>query len=87
MVETPQIVQIRRLFLKKKTVLASLSQLSYQADLSKPIIGAGLGAGTLEPDPGAGPWSRALEPGLEPGLGQPAVDILMVTATVATNQT
>jgi len=64
-------------------------------------IGAGLkglvtlepypGAGTLEPDPGAGPWSRALEPGLEPGLeqglGQPAVDILMVTATVATNQT
>jgi len=61
------------------------------------IIGAGLkglatlepdpGAGTLEPDPGAGPWSGALEPDLEPGLGQPAVDILMVTATMATNQT
>jgi len=37
----PQIVQIRRL-LKKKPVLASPSQPSYQADLSKPIIGAGL---------------------------------------------
>jgi len=47
-------------FKKKKNVLASLSQLSYQADLSKPIIGAGLeGLVTLEPDPGAGPWSRA----------------------------